>query len=462
MRTKWHNLKILFWFITFLSISCSSNNDNQNDSLNNLDGYAPNSLEGHNLAFYRSDNSLQLKLSVKNNTPTYYSPEMTKQIYKSEYEYEKTGSNTADLHIYVSFKSTSNKEGVYHYQMELTFTSPTKGTCIGIDNGFGSIPFKKSNFTMDIKSPSDEHDEEISITISECTINSIKSSSVLISGRINIEGNATLTECGLCLNTKPNPTIDSYTHKQKLDNTEGEKKVLIQGLKDNQKYYVRIYAVCNKKTYYGKETEFTTSQTANEEPDHSTIPIDFFKVELQTVSPECIKVAYSYDENKIKDYGITQTGICWGNHAKPTIDDILGTPEAYYGYMPKKVVCQGGSPGTDYYVRLYALVNNEFKYFNEFKVQTVGKDIKLAVNTQYRNFIYVGTIEYEITKKGTFELNKFCTFSYSFPYDYMAGYESLGYVENKGNKSFQYKGTDGNHCGAFIKEISTGIEYYDK
>ena len=100
----------------------------------------------------------------------------------------------------------------------------------------------------------------ITAEITEITTTSAKSG-----GTITSDGNAEITDRGICWSMNPNPT----TNDVKLSNGSGKGWFIsdMTGLSGNTVYYVRAYAVNSEGTAYGKELKFTTERGGSETYD---------------------------------------------------------------------------------------------------------------------------------------------------------------------------------------------------
>ena len=93
-------------------------------------------------------------------------------------------------------------------------------------------------------------------TISTFNINTYISSTAICGGNISADGNATVTNRGVCWSTNSNPTIALST--KTVDGTGiGSFTSSITGLTDNITYYVRSYATNAIGTAYGNEVVYT-------------------------------------------------------------------------------------------------------------------------------------------------------------------------------------------------------------
>jgi uncharacterized protein (TIGR02145 family) len=82
--------------------------------------------------------------------------------------------------------------------------------------------------------------------------------SASIAGNLTREGDAPVTEKGICYDTFPNPTISQ--NKIVGGSGLGAFSVNLTGLKDNKTYYYKAYAINADVTVYGQERSFTTKE----------------------------------------------------------------------------------------------------------------------------------------------------------------------------------------------------------
>ena len=79
---------------------------------------------------------------------------------------------------------------------------------------------------------------------------------------VTSDGGSTLTEMGICLSTKNNPTISDRLYLGSLSNMTN--KILLSGLTYDSTYYIRAYAKNKVGITYGKEVVFTTAYVVGE------------------------------------------------------------------------------------------------------------------------------------------------------------------------------------------------------
>ena len=177
----------------------------------------------------------------------------------------------------------------------------------------------------------------------------ITSSSAASGGNITDDGGANVTAKGLCWSTSPNPT----TADSKTSDGTGIDAYFssITGLDPATGYHIRAYAANSVGLSYGAEYAFTTDAV---EPT----------VETSEVSTIGLHSAWGGGA-VIADGGaaLTARGVCWSTSPNPTIADartINGTGiGSFTGYIGDL------NPGTDYYVRAYAVNNVGVGYGHE-------------------------------------------------------------------------------------------------
>lgn len=227
----------------------------------------------------------------------------------------------------------------------------------------------------------------------------------------------------------------------------------------------KTYTVTGKFTFnktpglsysYKEWTEWVQFPADPVIPTEPSIPANAIGSKITKISSDEIAIDYNYDKSLAKS--ITQMGYCWSTSSHPTTSDKHTPPfKLVSGNGVFKATAQfklQGQPGTNYYIRAYALVGSKFIYFDEMTFQTVGKDIKLS--TYYAKDKEEIAIEYAITRSGTYEL---CFYAPLLSSGNRVVDESLSYID----KGSGIKYVPDYNCAyyyAYLKEISTGIIYY--
>ena len=124
----------------------------------------------------------------------------------------------------------------------------------------GSIVSTDDNYTFTVNSDRflmANFDLQPSLpTVSTYNITNITQTSAIIRCNVISDGNATVTERGVCWSTSPSPTT-SGNHESDGSGTGGF-AVELTNLTPNTTYYVRAYAINSVGTKYGNELSFTT------------------------------------------------------------------------------------------------------------------------------------------------------------------------------------------------------------
>jgi|GEM_PF-535127 len=94
-------------------------------------------------------------------------------------------------------------------------------------------------------------------SVSTANVTNITSATASSGGSITNTGNATITACGVCWNTKGSPTLGDNKTTDTL--IAGQFTSALNGLAQSSKYYLRAYATNIAGTVYGNEIFFTTT-----------------------------------------------------------------------------------------------------------------------------------------------------------------------------------------------------------
>ena len=171
------------------------------------------------------------------------------------------------------------------------------------------------------------------------TITDIELTSAKCKSTINDDGNATVTERGVCWGTGNTPTITDF--KTTNGTGTGEFISQITGLVPGTSYYVRAYAVNSVGTSYGTALLFTTKAI--------TVPV------LTVVTPTSITQTTAISGGVITGDGgvaITERGVCWSTNTTPSIDDFKTSNGSGTGSFESDI--SGLAPNTTYYLKAYA------------------------------------------------------------------------------------------------------------
>jgi hypothetical protein len=101
----------------------------------------------------------------------------------------------------------------------------------------------------------------------------ITTSTVEIFGTISNEGGGNISERGFCLSLNSKPTINDIKFPVSSKGA-GTFSLIVAGLKDNTKYFIRSYAINEKGVSYSNEQSFTTLITSVFPRDNTTIVVE--------------------------------------------------------------------------------------------------------------------------------------------------------------------------------------------
>lgn len=185
---------------------------------------------------------------------------------------------------------------------------------------------------------------ENDISISDPIISDITKSSAKIKGTVLTNNDVILTEWGVCYSLIPNSTdyIKLKANSKIIDCT-------ISNLYEGTKYYVRLYAIYNKTTYFGKEVCFQTDGTSTDK----IIMTEINEVANNATKKSTITLKVKLPNN-IKSYGI-----CYATKPNPKITD---------NYIEEKNSTTWElndlKYGQTYYVRAYHIENTKVIYYD--------------------------------------------------------------------------------------------------
>jgi len=184
---------------------------------------------------------------------------------------------------------------------------------------------------------------------------------------ISSDGNATVTNRGVCWSTTTSPTI---TNSHTSDGTGiGAFTSNITGLSPNTLYYARAYATNNAGTSYSSQIMFTTNQIVVI-PTVTTASIIYITTTTATGGG-----------NVTSDGGgtITARGVCWSTSGNPTIVNNKTSDGTGTGNFTSFIT--GLSSNTYYYVRAYATNSAGTAYGSNVEIfQTSQIIVKLIIN----------------------------------------------------------------------------------
>lgn len=192
-----------------------------------------------------------------------------------------------------------------------------------------------------------------------------------IISKLLVDGGMEISDYGIIYGTEEGIDLQKG-HKISLDVTCNAVKTFIEGLSDNQTYFVRCFATANGKTVYSKVIPFKTKAYAN--------PI--IQVETENVTGDAFDAkvtAMSGTPLLILEYGLV-----YAKESEPSIENGIKV-EFGKGDGNKTQTVENLNDDTIYYVRPYAINKNGIYYGEEVLVLTLSN--KAMVTTIQTSFI---------------------------------------------------------------------------
>lgn len=196
----------------------------------------------------------------------------------------------------------------------------------------------------------------IMATLTTSAVTKVGSDSAVCGGNITSDGDAPVTDRGVCWNTTQNPTLTQSLNHTNNGTGTGSFESIITGLNSNTNYFVCAYATNSAGTSYGNDRTFKTSPG---------IPT------LTTSEATLVTSSSAISGGNITNDGgatVTDRGVCWSTVHFPTAED----EHTSNGTGSGSFFCNltGLNPVTNYYVRAYATNNYGTAYGNEITFKT--------------------------------------------------------------------------------------------
>ena len=211
-------------------------------------------------------------------------------------------------------------------------------------NSNGTVYSEEISFTTD---------KTIPVVTTEVA-RSITALSAIVGGKINDNGGANVTECGVVYSTSQNPT--TADNKVKPERLRDEFTCELVDLQVVTTYYARAYAINEKGIAYGEEISFTTLSTSAtlSKPSASSI----------TVNTAIISAEVLTDGGA----SITDRGVVYSTSKSPTVSNSKVTNQGGIGAFTCNLTDLNRA--TTYYVRAYATNSNGTVYSEEISFTT--------------------------------------------------------------------------------------------
>ncbi|MBV5313661.1 MAG: DUF1566 domain-containing protein [Prolixibacteraceae bacterium] len=187
-------------------------------------------------------------------------------------------------------------------------------------------------------------------SLTTSTPSNMTSTSATLGGNVSSDGNATVTERGVCYSTSTNPTTSNS--KLAIGAGTGSFSNPIAGLIPNTTYYVKAYAINSQGTAYGNEVSFKTS------PALSLASLTTSTPSNMTSTSAILGGIVSSDGNAT----VTERGICYSTSQSPTTSNSKVPNGSGPGSFSGTIT--GLTANTTYYVRAYAINSQGTAYGN--------------------------------------------------------------------------------------------------
>ena len=199
----------------------------------------------------------------------------------------------------------------------------------------------------------------------------IAESNATIVSKMLVDGGLEISEYGIVYGTEEG--VDAQNgQKVVLNVASTDVKTLVEGLVDNQTYYVKSYAIANGETYYSKEVSFITEMYAfpTLEIETDNVLGDSFDAKVKATSGTPLPVL--------------EYGLVYSTTSEPTLENAT---KAVFGEGDGEniLTIDGLTDDTAYYVRPYAINKNGVSYGEEKVVLTLSK--KAMISTIETSFV---------------------------------------------------------------------------
>jgi hypothetical protein len=200
-------------------------------------------------------------------------------------------------------------------------------------------------------------------TVTTADVGSPGATSALLGGNVTSDGNAAVTERGVCYATTQNPT--TANSKLAIGTGTGIFSGTVSGLTSGTTYYVRAYAINSKGTAYGEQITFTTQNVSL-----ATITT------ADATGPTSTSAVLGGNVTNDGGATVTERGICYNTAQDPTTANNKVPVGNGSGVFSTTVT--GLTEKTTYYVRAYAINSKGTAYGLQKSFTTSSQVVILA------------------------------------------------------------------------------------
>ena len=202
-------------------------------------------------------------------------------------------------------------------------------------------------------------------------IQNIAEANATVVSKMLVDGGLEISEYGIVYGTEEGVDVQNG-QKVVLNVTTNDVKTLVEGLVDNQTYYVKSYAIANGETFYSKEVSFTTEMYASPvlEIETDNVTGDSFDAKVKATSGTPLP--------------IMEYGLVYATATEPTVENATKVVFGE-GDSENTLAIEGLTDDTAYYVRPYAINKNGVSYGEEVVVLTLSN--KAMVSTIATSFV---------------------------------------------------------------------------
>ncbi|TCO09863.1 hypothetical protein [Natronoflexus pectinivorans] len=211
---------------------------------------------------------------------------------------------------------------------------------------------------------SDDKDSKSLPVVAAMEVDHISKSSATVLAQIISTGGSSVMSYGVCLDVNPSPDIDNLYVEGSGKSPDGIFSVEITSLKSGTEYFVRAFAINEVGIAYSDDVSFITDKS----PTSKILIKDVTDVSYTSARViSAVKVNEGFD---LEEYGIV-----W---------DFNTTPDMESNKVEGEEIDQDGSfivdlsdleSGKTYYVRVYAIIDAEVIYGEEYSFNTLETEV---------------------------------------------------------------------------------------